>query len=421
MYEAGYMWISSTLHWISFCFPESRWDREQESGYFSPDRGGDGERQLEEVKKRQYRYYERGHPLPSNYVPEPKACVPYRNVNLGVPSERRNPETYLQDSWRSESPERYTYHSNFRQGTYSQRNSPTRHSSVSPDRYKLVEPSVHPQRRTSISKGHPRSHSSSYGSSRLPSRSPSRQTSGRSSPNRRRGSMASRMVSPSRVIPTHRRVDSSHSQNSDYDSRKEGSQNSRSLSRASNKHSLDSEKLYRNLESISRRGSSAALTNSFKGSQASPQRRTAINSLVNTRSCNSRELSPSRNGFRSPQQELYPGDNKMSASLSSWRGSSHSVVSRPPSRGSAASRCATEPHTLGSRSCVAVADHGSAVIGARSQSNVRRGMEALLMPEPKKVMEETEEVVSTVLSFIHQSNRLSSIKSIVHTCTHAHT
>lgn len=416
--EAGEVWTSSTLRCISLVlFLESRWDREQESGYFSPDRRDDGERQLEEVKKRQYRYYERGHPLPSNYVPEPKACVPYRNVNLGVPSERRNPETYLQDSWRSESPERYTYHSNFRQGSSSQRNSPTRHSSVSPDRYKLAEPPVHSQRRSSISKGHARSQSSSYGSSRLPSRGPSRQTSGRSSPNRRRGSMASRMSSPSRAIPTHRRVDSSHSQNSDYDSRKEGSQQSRNPSRASNKHSLDSEKLYRNLESISRRGSSAALANSYRGSQASPQHRTAVNSSVNTHSCNSRELSPSRNGFSSPQQDFYPGDNKLSASLSSWRGSSHSVVSRPPSRGSAASRCGAEPHALGSRSCVAVTDHSSTVTGARSQSNVRRGMEALLMPEPKKVTVESEEVVSTVLSFIHQSNRLSGIRSIVHTRT----
>lgn len=407
------------VHCTSFYFSDSRWDREQESGYFSPDRGGDSERQLEEVKKRQYRYYERGHPLPSNYVPEPKACVPYRNINLGVPSERRNPETYLQDSWRSESPDRYTYHSNFRQGSDSQRNSPTRHSSVSPDRYKLVEPPVHSQRRTSISKGHARSQSSSYGSSRLPSRSPSRQTSGRSSPNRRRGSMASRLSSPSRAIPTYRRVDSSHSQNSDYDSRKDGSQESRSRSRASNKHSLDSEKLYRNLESISRRGSSTALTNSFRGSQASPRNRTAVNSSVHTRSCNSRELSPPRNGYSSPQQDFCPTENKLSASHSSWRGSSHSVVSRPPSRGSAASRC--EPHALGPRSCVAVTDHSNTVIGARSQSNVRRGMEALLMPEPKKVTVETEEVVSTVLSFIHQSNRLSSIKSIVRTCRHAHT
>lgn len=395
-----------------FWFLESRWDREQESGYFSPDRRGNGERQLEEVKKRQYRYYEKGHPLPSNYVPEPKACVPYRNVNLGVPSERRNPETYLQDSWRSESPERYTYHSNFRQDSNSQRNSPTRHSSVSPDRYKLGEPPSHSQRRISISKGHARSQSSSHGSSRLLSRGPSRQTSSRSSPTRRRGSATSRMSSPLRAVPTHRRVDSSNSQNSDYDARKEGRRESRSPSQASNKHSLDSEKLYRNLESISRRRSSAGLTNSYRGSQASPQHRTAVNNSVNTRSCNSRELSPSRNGCSSPQQDFYPRDTRLSASLSSWRGSSHSVVSRPPSHGSAGSRCGTEPQALGSLSCVAVTDHNSTVIGARSRSNVRRGMEALLMPEPKKVTVETEEVVSTLLSFIHQST---------HTRMHAHT
>lgn len=323
-------------------------------------------------------------------------------------------ETYMQETWRSDSPERYTYHSNFRRGTASQRNSPTRHSSVSPDRYRLAEPAVGTQRRMSISKSQARSQSTSHGSSRLPSHGPSRQTSGRSSPTRRRGSVISRTSSPSRAAPPHRRIDSLHLLNGDTQ-KKEGSRESRSPSQFSNRHSLDSEKLYRNLESISRRGSSAIHTNSYGGSKASPRTRTAVNSSVNTRSCNSRELSPSRNGYSSPQQD--PRDNRLSASLSSWRGSSHSVHSRPLSGGSFASRCGADPQVLGSLSCVAVTetDKGlagsNAASGVRSKSNVRRGMEALLISEPKKATVETEEVRVYGVIFSYQTELLSFMNS----------
>lgn len=322
----------------------------------------------------------------------------------------------MQETWRSDSPERYTYHSNFRRGTASQRNSPTRHSSVSPDRYRLAEPAVGTQRRMSISKTQARSQSTSHGSSRLPSHGPSRQTSGRSSPTRRRGSIISRTSSPSRAAPSHRRIDSLHLLNGKYDMpKKEGSRESRSPSQSSNRHSLDSEKLYRNLESISRRGSSAIHTNSYEGFKASPRIRTAVNSSVNTRSCNSRELSPSRNSYSSPQQD--PRDNRLSASLSSSRGSSHSEHSRPLSGGSSASRCAADPQVLGSLSCVAVTetDKGlagsNAASGVRSKSNVRRGMEALLISEPKKATVETEEVRVYGVIFSYEAELLSFMNS----------
>lgn len=321
-------------------------------------------------------------------------------------------ETYMQETWRSDSPERYTYHSNFRRGAASQRNSPTRHSSVSPDRYRLAEPAVGTQRRMSMSKSQARSQSTSHGSSQLPSHGPSRQTSGRSSPTRRRGSIISRTSSPSRTAPSHRRIDSLHLLNGEYDThKKEGSRESRSPPQSSNRHSLDSEKLYRNLESISRRGSSAIHANSCGGSKASPRTRTAVNSSVNTRSCNSRELSPSRNGYSSPQQD--PRDNRLSASLSSWRGSSHSVHIHPLSGGSFASRCGVDPQVLGSLSCVAVTetDKGlagsDAANGVRSKSNVRRGMEALLISEPKKATVETEEVRVFGVIFSCQTELLS--------------
>ncbi|XP_042287665.1 myosin phosphatase Rho-interacting protein-like isoform X1 [Thunnus maccoyii] len=388
---------------------ESRRDREQESSYLSPDRRADGERQ--EINKRQYRYYERGHPLPSNYVPEPKATVPYRNVNLGVPSQRRNLETYMLESWRSESPQRYTYHSNFRRGTDSQMNSPTRHSSVSPDRYKLTESPLRHQRRSSLSRSQTRSHVSSHGSSHFPSHGPSRRTSGRSSPSRRRGSIGSQAASPSRVTPSHKRTDSLHLQNGEYEAQKGCSRESGSPSQASNKHSLDSEKLYRNLESISRRVSSAIQQNSYKGSQASPRTRTAVNSSVNTRSHNSREVSPSRDGYgthsHTPQRELCSRDSRLSPSQASWKGSSHSILSLPPSCGSSTSRQGADSQVLGgSLSHVAITetDKGNEgnvrVIGDRSRSNIRRGMEALLISEPRKDTVEVEEVVMTMEDYI---------------------
>ncbi|XP_068452519.1 TRIO and F-actin-binding protein-like [Clinocottus analis] len=381
---------------------ESRADRQQESGYFSPDRRADGEQQMEDVYKRSYRYYERGHPLPSNYVVEPKACVPYRNVNLGTPSQRRNPETYTQEIWRSESPERYTYHSNFRRGADSLNNSPTRHSSVSPDRFKLADST---QRRSSVSRSQARSH----GSSPLPSRGLSRHASSRSSPSRRRGSVASRAASPSRAGPSHQGpADSFHLQNGEPDGRRRCSRDLRSPSQASNKHSLDSEKLYRNLESISRRGSSAVQQHSYEGSQASPRTRAAVDS---------REVSPSRNGYstrsHTPQREPQSRDSRVqqSPTQGSWQGSSHSLLSLPPSRGSSSRRGADPQMLGGSLSHVAITEtdkkgHEEKYQGGgeRSRSNVRRGMEALLISEPRKAAVETEEVGMTMDDYIVLAN-----------------
>ncbi len=61
--------------------------RERESGYFSLGRAA-GSR----AGSSPYRHSERGHPLPSNKSPEPKATIPFRNPALGVPSERRTSE-----------------------------------------------------------------------------------------------------------------------------------------------------------------------------------------------------------------------------------------------------------------------------------------------------------------------------------------
>lgn len=370
-------------------FPESRGKREQESGYFSPDRRGDGEQQSEDVKKT-YRYYERGHPLPSNYVLEPKACVPFRNVNLGVPSQRRDTETFIQDSWRSESPQRYTSHSNFRKGTDSETNSPSRHNSVSPDRRQLPESPPGNQRRTSLS----RSRVPSRVSSQLPSHAPTRHSSRRSSPSRRRPSNTSRAATPSRATPSYKRKDSFHFQNGDYAAPKGDSRHSGSPSLASNKHSLDSERLYRNLETISHRHSSSSQYKSYEGSPASPHARTAIDSSGNTRTQSSREMSPSRNGSaqgsRSPQRDAWSRDSKPSPSQGSWQGSSHSVLSPPLShvsghsfRGSVSNVAPTQTDKD--------TEGRDAVSGDRSTSSTRRGMDTLFNSEQKKTAVKTEE------------------------------
>lgn len=353
---------------------------------------------MEEVSKRQFRYYERGHPLPSNYVLEPKACVPYRNVNLGVPSQRRNQETYMQELWRSESPQRYTYHSNFRRAD-SQRNSPVRHSSVSPERYRLAESPVGPQRGSSLCRSQPRSHASSHASPRLPSYGPSCHTSGRSSPSHRRGSTTSRTTSPSRTTPSHRRAGSLLSQNGDYNAKKGYSQASGTPSQSSNRHSLDSEKLYRNLESISRRGSSAIQQNSYELSQTSPRTRTAVKSMANTQTRNSREMSPSRNGYstsHTPQREPCSRDSRLSPQ-NSWQGSAHSLLSTPTSPRSSSLRQAVGSQVLGgSLSQAAITRTDEVDVGKnrddRSRSSIRRGMDALLISEPKTAPVEAEEV-----------------------------
>lgn len=309
-----------------------------------------------------------------------------------MPSQRRNTDTYMLETWRSDSPERYTYHSNFRRGAQSQRNSPTRHSSLSPDGFRTAKAPVGSQRRVSLS----RCQASSRGSSQLPSYAPSPNTSGRSSPARRRGSTASRAASPTRCTPSRRQLQKDHGDPRHHRS-------SRSESQLSNKHSLDSEKLYRNLESISRRGSTVISRNSFEGSKGSPPSRTAVNSSVNTFSCNSGDASPSRTCYspNSPTPQGDPIDHRLSPSQRSWKGSAYSLLSPPPSHYSSTSRRGGEtPLHVASPSPAAVTgsdkdpEWNTGPRGGRSGSNMRRGMDSLLVSQPKRTTENLEEVCS---------------------------
>lgn len=255
---------------------------------------------------------------------------------------------------------------------------------MSPDRFRTAAGS---QRGASLSRCQARSHVSSRGSSQLPSCAPSPNTSGRSSPARRRGSPASRAASPARCTPSRRQRQTEH------EAPRQPQRASRSESQLSHQHSLDSEKLYKNLESISRRGSTVASRNSLEGSKGSPPSRTAVNSWVDTFSCNSGEVSPSRNCY-SPHSQTPQGDpidHQLSPSQRSWRGSAYSLLSPPPSHYPSTSRRGGET-PLRVASLSPAGNTGPRV--DRSGSNMRRGMDSLLISEPKRTTEDLEEVCS---------------------------
>ncbi|KAL6457415.1 hypothetical protein MHYP_G00343780 [Metynnis hypsauchen] len=70
----------------------SKADRDRESGYFSLGRAAGARTLRDKSPPPPHRHSERGHPLPSNCAPEPKATIPFRNPDLGVPSYRRATE-----------------------------------------------------------------------------------------------------------------------------------------------------------------------------------------------------------------------------------------------------------------------------------------------------------------------------------------
>ncbi|XP_051558236.1 filaggrin-like isoform X2 [Myxocyprinus asiaticus] len=174
------------------------------------------------------RHYERGHPLPANHSPERKATIPFRNRDLGLPSIRRRSDNLSDEAISGLSPQRYMPYSNFRRGDSQSRASPRsgspRSMNVSPHRRAESRSSSHHQ--GSTTHGHRTSHTSS------------KHASGKCTPSRRRDSVVSRTASPLRSSGTNKYADlfsPSHK---------------RSPSQSSYGHSLDSEKLYRNLKSI---------------------------------------------------------------------------------------------------------------------------------------------------------------------------
>ncbi|XP_059415176.1 uncharacterized protein LOC132149794 [Carassius carassius] len=81
--------------------------REQDSGYFSLGRAAVSRTFPDQSPSAPYRHLERGHPLPSNKSPEPKATIPFRNPDLGVPSERRSSEFQNAEQLAKNNPPQY--------------------------------------------------------------------------------------------------------------------------------------------------------------------------------------------------------------------------------------------------------------------------------------------------------------------------
>nr|XP_055060267.1 TRIO and F-actin-binding protein isoform X2 [Misgurnus anguillicaudatus] len=168
------------------------------------------------------RYFERGHPLPANHSPERKAIIPFRNPDLGLPSYRRRSDYLHNEAMSGLSPQRHMTYSNFRRSDSQSRASPRsgspRSTNASPQRQAESRSSSH--RRSSATHGHRTSHTSS------------RQASGKCTPSHRRGSVVSVSSGTNKYADSFSPV------------------HKRSPSQSSYGHSLDSEKLYKNLKSI---------------------------------------------------------------------------------------------------------------------------------------------------------------------------
>ncbi|KAI4880087.1 hypothetical protein NFI96_025383, partial [Prochilodus magdalenae] len=279
------------------------------------------------------RYYERGHALPSNCSPERKATIPFRNPDLGLPSFRRRCDMLNNEALSGLSPQRHMTYSNFRRGESQSRGSPRsgspRSTNLSPHRQAESRSSSH--RRGSTSQRHGTSHASS------------RQTSGKCSPSRRRDSVVSRTHSPSRSFTSNKYAESSsHS-------------HKRSPSQSSYGHSLDSEKLYRNLKSIA---SSAESDDSQQERTSWSKRskskmdldgryyengRSSRNSACTSRKsgrntgCNSRDFSPPGSDYDNRSQITDKGSSRVSGYNSRNSGRNTGLNSRdssPPQRDS---------------------------------------------------------------------------------------
>ncbi|KAK3510874.1 hypothetical protein QTP70_022831 [Hemibagrus guttatus] len=271
------------------------------------------------------RYYERGHPLPNNCSPERKATIPFRNPELGLPSYRRRHDTLSNKAMSGLSPLRCMTYSNFRRGDSQSRASPRscspRSSNVSPQRQS--HSSSH--RRGSTSHLHASSHTSSKRASR------------KCSPATRRTSVVSKTHSPSRISASNRYTDSSsHSQ------KQSPSQSSYG------QHSLDSEKLYRNLQSIassaesdtsqqgrngwSKRSRSKMETESYGYENGRSSRSSGFNSRksrCNT-ACNSRDFSPPDSQYN--RSQFSPKGSSHMSGYNSRNSGRNTGNSSPPRR-----------------------------------------------------------------------------------------
>ncbi|XP_051993037.1 TRIO and F-actin-binding protein [Xyrauchen texanus] len=135
------------------------------------------------------RHYERGHPLPANHSPDRKATIPFRTRDLGLPSNRRRSDNLSDEAMSGLSPQRYMPYSNFRrcdnQSLSSPRSGSPRSMNVSPQRRAESRSSSH--RRGSTRHGHRTSSSKQASGKCTPSRRRDSVVSRTTSPSRSSG------------------------------------------------------------------------------------------------------------------------------------------------------------------------------------------------------------------------------------------
>ncbi|KAJ8251859.1 hypothetical protein GJAV_G00226210 [Gymnothorax javanicus] len=277
----------------------SREDRERESGYFSLGRAS-GVRSLRDMSPSPpFRHTEVGRPLPSTRSPEPKATIPFRNPDLGVPSQRRSLDIEGSDSLPAGS------------------DLPVSHRCLSPTPFKVAESLDSPNRKRV---------DSSYSASHHTTSRHLSQT-GRPSSAQRGGPSPSRSSSPSRGTSPFRRTESagsSHRQN--FDSTpftQRSSQRSGSPSQNSYGRDADSGGLRGNLK----RGYDTSLLRKSTNSDARSSESSFLRIATSVAKADSNPANLRKTNHKDARSDA-------STSPGSWRGSALSLRSPPTSRSS---------------------------------------------------------------------------------------
>ncbi|KAG5832446.1 hypothetical protein ANANG_G00291260 [Anguilla anguilla] len=303
----------------------SKEERERESGYFSLGRASGIRTPREKSPSPPFRHAEAGRPLPSTRSPEPKATIPFRNPDLGVPSQRRSTDVQSPDPPPISSSPPLHSESNYRQGQ----------RCLSPTPFKVAESLGSSNRRSvdnSYSKGHTTSHSLSQ-----------HQQTGRSSSMQRGGTSLSQSTSPSRSTSPFRRTESSGS---------------------SHRQNFDSAPFSQ--RSSRRKGYDMSLLRNTANSEA----RSDSSDVKNTCSQGRADANPAY--MRKANHKDTRSDP--STSPGSWRGSTLSLRSPPTSRSSSPPRRnkGADVPTNSLKSSSQSTNRGS----SRSRTNGRRDLEA---------------------------------------------
>ncbi|KAL4658031.1 cyclin-dependent kinase 12-like [Arapaima gigas] len=275
--------------------------RDHDSGYHSLGRAGGVRAIREKSPPPPHRHFELGRPLPSHHSPEPKASIPFRNPDLGLPSQRRSLDTHDEPQDNSVAP------------GYGQR-------SLSPTPFKQAE---------SLSSSLPRSYDDSYSRGHSPPYSASHQQIGQINTTKP-GYTYSRSSSPSQMPSPFKQAElssSSHKRSLDFS--KGSSQRSGTPTQNSHGRIRDLGSFQKNLKTISHTIDSYSQSDSF-GALKRSLHKTSMNVTSAKGGPSSRGSSPCRRGYETPNQSLLrKTDTKTSTSGYAWG----DYGSSPPRRG----------------------------------------------------------------------------------------